>query len=165
MRKYRDCYISLGNRWWSLLLSSTDSSPVSLKWMLQLELASVVIENAFVPDSRIWIITKTLLLLFQIEYLISLHYICPGYTASYNEMFSRFLSHIFPWEGLHTLLLFCALIEHTLGTPTFFPCAILSSSVFWSSTSNFSISSCHSSPENESISCSVVTNSWWPHGL
>ena len=58
-----------------------------------------------------------------------------------------------------------ALTEHKRGIPTFFPCAILSSSVFWSSASNFSISSCLSSPESESVSCSVVTDSWWPHGL
>ena len=62
---------------------STDSSPVSLK-RLQLELASVVMGNAFVPDSRIWIITRKVLLLIQIEYLISPHYTCPGYTAGYH---------------------------------------------------------------------------------
>ena len=54
---------------------STDSSPVSLKLMLKLELASLMIGDVFVPISRIRAIANMLLVLIQIEYIINFHYI------------------------------------------------------------------------------------------
>lgn len=75
---------------------STDSSPVPLKLMLKLELASLMIEDVFVPVSRIRTIANMLLVFIQIEYIIN----SPLYILLLTLLLTT--KYIFPWKGLRT---------------------------------------------------------------
>lgn len=69
---------------------------LSPKLMLKLELASLMIEDVFVPVSRIRTIANMLLVLIQIEYIIN----SPLHILLLTLLLTT--KYIFLWKGLRT---------------------------------------------------------------
>lgn len=69
---------------------------LSLKLMLKLDLASLMIEDVFVPVSRIRTIANMLLVLIQIEYIIN----SPLHILLLTLLLTT--KYIFLWKGLRT---------------------------------------------------------------
>ena len=135
--------------------------------MFKLELASLMIENVFVPVSRIRIIANMLLVLIQIEYIVS--------SPLHILLLLRSLKLNISFPGRVSLLLFPQR-SHVCLTSSVFPLLLSSWSpnrrqngnnqkylsslclYFLFFTSNFSVPSCHSILENSHLELILATD-------